>query len=336
MEYAAERLTELWERELPTLPLADVRCVLISDLHLGDGGKADDFRHNESTLALALSHYHAAGHELVLLGDTEELWQFDIPEIRATYDTSIYRQLRTFAPDRLYRVFGNHDFDWGSPIDPALPAAATHGVPEGIKLVDRQGRPRILLAHGHQGTYDSDYKSWASRFFVRVGRTFEPLLRTLGLWRNPSIPRSPVTKDFERIRYAWAKAQRVMLICGHSHRAVFAAVPYWERLKRQIEKLRRDLREKPDDPHADEWRRKLAETEDEMREERKRRRNIGAPEEDPLPCYFNTGCGLFTGGITAIEIEDDAIRLVKWYNDGRPEPREVLQEDRLSELLGQL
>jgi hypothetical protein len=32
---------------------------------------------------------------------------------------------------------------------------------------------------------------------------------------------------------------------------------------------------------------------------------------EPLPCYFNTGCALYTDGITAIEISDREIRLVK-------------------------
>jgi UDP-2,3-diacylglucosamine pyrophosphatase LpxH len=336
-EYASKRLTELGGRELPELPLRHASYVLISDLHLGNGGGADDFRRNESTLAAALDHYHAGGYRLILLGDTEELWQFDIHEIRAKYDASIYARIQGFAPDRLHRVFGNHDIDWGSPIDPVLPPPSrTLGAPEGIKLTDDRGRPRILLAHGHQGTYLSDYKSWSSRFLVRLGRKVEPLLRKLGLWRNPSIPKTPVTKDFERIRYAWAKTHHVMLICGHSHRAVFASIPYWERLKRRADKLRARLRAKPDDPKADEWRRELGQIDVQLREERKRRRNIGAPDDDPVPCYFNTGCGLFTGGITAIEIANDEIRLVKWHRDARPEPRDVLQADSLSALLNKL
>ena len=38
------------------------------------------------------------------------------------------------------------------------------------------------------------------------------------------------------------------------------------------------------------------------------------PGNAPLPCYFNTGCGLYMDGITAIEIEEDVIKLVKWSN----------------------
>lgn len=233
-ELAPKRLDELWARDLLKLPVGGARYVLISDLHLGHGGAADDFRRNEATLVAALDHYHANGFVLILLGDTEELWQFDIREIRAKYGDSVYQRLRSFAPDRLYRVFGNHDFEWGSPIDPALPSPPqTHGVAEGIKLTDATGTAKILLVHGHQGTHLSDYKSWSSRYWVRMGRKVEPIIRWLGLWKNPSIPKSPVTKDFERIRYAWAKEQSVMLVCGHSHRAIFASEPYAVRLRQK-------------------------------------------------------------------------------------------------------
>ncbi len=335
---ASKRLSELWKRDLPELPLFEASYVLISDLHLGDGGGADDFRRNESTLAAALDHYQAAGYVLLLLGDTEELWQFDSGEISARYADSIYRRVRGFHPERLWRVFGNHDFEWGSPADPALPGPPrTHGVPEGIKLTDRDGKPRLLLVHGHQGTHLSDYKSWSSRFWVRMARKVEPFIRKLGLWRNPSIPDSPITKDFERIRYAWAKAERVMLICGHTHRAVFASVPYWERLKKRAAELEAKLRAEGDDPDAERWRRELAEINQRLRDERKKRRDISPLDDAPVPCYFNTGCGLYTGGITCIELDHDQIRLVKWHNTpGRAEPREVLQSEVLSTLIDEL
>jgi hypothetical protein len=33
----------------------------------------------------------------------------------------------------------------------------------------------------------------------------------------------------------------------------------------------------------------------------------------PVPCYYNTGCGLYTDGITTIEIVHNIIKLVKWH-----------------------
>ena len=52
-----------------------------------------------------------------------------------------------------------------------------------------------------------------------------------------------------------------------------------------------------------------------MAEERLKAREIASIERDgnPRPCYFNCGCGLYRDGITALEIENDQIRLVKWH-----------------------
>jgi len=51
-------------------------------------------------------------------------------------------------------------------------------------------------------------------------------------------------------------------------------------------------------------------------EEEVKGRKITRTEErgKPLPCYFNCGCGLYPDGLTALEIEDDVIRLAKWHN----------------------
>ena len=55
---------------------------------------------------------------------------------------------------------------------------------------------------------------------------------------------------------------------------------------------------------------------------------ITAKGKEPLPCYFNTGCGLFKNGITNIEIEGDIIRLIKWEKNKRKE----LRKKSLSEI----
>jgi hypothetical protein len=47
------------------------------------------------------------------------------------------------------------------------------------------------------------------------------------------------------------------------------------------------------------------------------------------PCYFNTGCCCFgDGDVTALEIADGEIRLVRWPDDeGRPRPRVLEHAD---------
>ena len=74
-------------------------------------------------------------------------------------------------------------------------------------------------------------------------------------------------------------------------------------VKKSLKKLRKLVREKT--------------------HEESRNRDIDPVDDDPLPCYFNTGCGLYSNGITAIEIDDDNIRLVKWHRDETKYPRFV-------------
>jgi hypothetical protein len=44
-------------------------------------------------------------------------------------------------------------------------------------------------------------------------------------------------------------------------------------------------------------------------EKHKKHNRLG---ESPTPCYFNIGCGIYTNGITVIELDCGKIRLVKW------------------------
>ena len=72
-----QRLSGVLQRA-PEIPLEGRKYAVISDIHLGDGGRADDFRNNEETLGTALQHYRNSGYTLILLGDIEELWQFEL------------------------------------------------------------------------------------------------------------------------------------------------------------------------------------------------------------------------------------------------------------------
>ena len=312
---AARKLSKLWEdRSVPALETKGKKHVIISDTHLGNGGKADDFRKNVGTLARALDHYKKNGYSLIMIGDIEELWQFELREIVAQYDKLIYAKIRAFGDNRVFRVHGNHDDLWGCPNDPTrnkpiASAAAT----EALKLKDKQGRIRLLLVHGHQGTKESDKTSWFSRFAVRVYRGIEPYVK---FDPHSSATKSRITKDYERVLYSWAKKAKVILICGHSHRAIFASQSYAYRLKKEMERLQAIILANPGKKKLlKDTRKKLRKVLDALLDEERKNRDIDPAEKigDPLPCYFNTGCGVFTDGMTAIEIVNDRIKLVKWH-----------------------
>ncbi|MBN1424373.1 hypothetical protein JXA88_07445, partial [Candidatus Fermentibacteria bacterium] len=149
-----QRLSELWAREdIPILPLAGRPLAVLSDFHLGNGHWADDFRHNEETLSAALTQYQQDGYSLILLGDIEELWQFGLTDVLGRYGETIYERLREFGQLRIHRVFGNHDIDLAWMSDPLWETTDRRPAPEAVKLSDEKGVPRILLAHGHQGSF---------------------------------------------------------------------------------------------------------------------------------------------------------------------------------------
>ena len=329
-----ERLDRLWKKEdSNVIEIQDRKYVIISDIHLGDGGGADDFHKNEKIVEKALDYYRTQGYTLILLGDIEELWQFDLHTVTKRYENTIYRAIREFGnhhnEDCVYRVFGNHDLEWGYSKDPIRNAmngrvCAT----ESLIMKDSEGNRRILLVHGHQGTGDSDKYAWVSRPFVRLFRYVEPMARNMALYRSPSITKSSVPKSYEKKLYSWAKKNRVLLICGHSHRAMFGSLSYADHLKTQIAFLggtQGENKAKLEKAHA------------ELSEERRKGRENDPvdPGKKPLPCYFNTGCALYEGGMTAIEIFDDTIRLVKWRKDATVNP-EPYQTESLSECIRSL
>jgi hypothetical protein len=148
-------------------------------------------------------------------------------------------------------------------------------------------------------------------------------------WHTSPAIKSQITTDYEQIMYAWAKQNNVILICGHSHRAIFASTSYADRLREQIEELK--LANKND--------KKIDELNKKLEIEKKKNRDIDPTDQGkkPLPCYFNTGCGLFTTGITCVEIEKDEIRLVKWHNNKKKESMyEIYERGSLHEFYGQI
>ena len=301
------------------------KIAFLSDLHLGDGEGADNFRYNETALKAALEEYEKNGYELALLGDIEEFWQFNLERIRQRYDPTIYSLIRKIGDKRVRRVFGNHDIEWSSPDDPAR---NTHPqkplASEALKFRDKDDNVRILAIHGHQGSIESDKNSWFSRFFVKLyAATVESVLDWLGVRQEPSATKSQVATDYEKIMYSWAKENKIILICGHSHRAIFASKTYLDELKDSYydyESQTRALGADPKDKKKlKEILKKKEETKRKIDDEVRKKREIiplEAKGNSLLPCFFNTGCGLYTDGITAIEIEDDEIRLVKWNKEG--------------------
>jgi UDP-2,3-diacylglucosamine pyrophosphatase LpxH len=343
----SEKLTErkldkmLRSRKTLRLGLSGGRFALLSDLHLGNGRSADDFRANETALASALRNYLQSGYTLILLGDVEELWQFGRGEIQERYGPGIYSRLEAFGPGRILRISGNHDLLWqkapGFPPPESVMARPVHAV----ILEAGSGLPPIFLTHGHQGSLMSDSLAFASYPFVRMYRYVESLwtgiIEHFGKVRAPSVY-TRVRKDFELVMYSWAVKRRVMLVTGHSHRAVFMSMSYSERLRSRLEAWRRarERRSIRADPRASAiLDARIGQAGDDLRKEEARDGVNTRVGPNAIPCFFNTGCGLFEQGITALEIDaartgDWVISLVKWSKEGK---RKAYREANLERLL---
>jgi hypothetical protein len=124
--------------------------------------------------------------------------------------------------------------------------------------------------------------------------------------------------------YSWASKSRVILICGHSHRAIFAAKSYGDRLRDEIAQLEAGIAVDPANTQlVAKNKASIEQHRHELRqEERRKERDIdpAEPRGKPLPCYFNVGCGLYTDGITVLEVADGEVRLIKWHKDTRRHP----------------
>ena len=105
----------------------------------------------------------------MVLGDVEELWENRARDVMPEYKDVFALERQFHAAGRYVRVWGNHDDDWRRDGDarkylfPALDADVQRW--EAVKLTVTDGGDELgtlFLAHGHQGTADSQ--------ILRVGR----------------------------------------------------------------------------------------------------------------------------------------------------------------------
>lgn len=332
-----KQLDDLWKDkgDVITLPTKNVKYILMSDMHMGDGSKSDDFRDNEDAVNRALSYYYEKGYVLILLGDVEELWQFSLDEVITRYEYTIYKSIKKFGDDRVHRIFGNHDIDWKINYDPIRNKTSNpYKAYEAIKLMDAEGTPRILLVHGHQGTVDSDKMSWISRPIVKAyGRGIEPMIK---VDQATPAPRSPILQTFERERYMWAKKRRLMIICGHSHRAFFDSKSKVEKISSEIKALKKKIQFETDITNRAKLLNELLGKKQQVMDQSLLNGDYRSLGQNPTPNYFNTGCTLFLDGLTVIVIESDEIKLIKWHRNISTSPFEIQEKGNLSEFISKL
>jgi len=313
------------------------RLVIFSDHHKGDGSPADDFKKNADLYATALAAYAEQGFKLIVLGDSEELWENSFEQVLVRYEDLIRNEnalALTGPTGKKIRIWGNHDKEVSlrrfrrDPKNLNRPWVDEVEYRECLCL-----GPDIFLIHGHQGRFFED-KAWRlSRWAVQfIWKTIQKILH-IGI--DGPAENITLREGLEMQYYQWAKDQKLLLICGHTHQAIFASLTHYDRLQMDIKRLETELNLAPLG-HRSGIASQIKEKQQHIKEILWQSlgyspKSFETPVEKSLPCYFNSGCCGYTNGITCLEIEMGKIRLIKWQRDTKQ--RRVLVQDNLQTIL---
>lgn len=302
-----KKLNKLFEAS-PSIDLSSKKkWVIFSDLHMGDGGATDDFKRNSKLFETVLkNHYLNKDYALILNGDIEELQRFQVKKIVSKWK-SIYEIFDVFnRKGSFYKTIGNHDLELQLMKD--LPFDYHHH--ESLKL--KFGDDYLFVFHGHQAS-----KKYQEHNEL-IGFTLKYFANPLGIKSYSVSHSSQKQYKIERQVYGFSAFQKVVSIIGHTHRPLFESLHKVERLKFKIEQLCRDHVEAKNEDQ-DSIKHEIKAQKKELKKHY--RHNKGHSFQNyvyntlfHIPCVFNSGCVVGKRGMTCLEIEDDQIRLVHWFD----------------------
>ena len=335
-----EALQEAREKIIP-FDIQKDKWILFSDHHKGGRNRADDFRPCEGTYLKALERYFEQGYSLCVMGDVDELWE-EFPRTVINNNSASFAAERKFHEEGRYtRIRGNHDEIWGDPMQvqkflQPLYGARRLSVSQSVLLDVRNGNEtigNILLLHGHQGTQNEGRSTKFTKWILH--NIWRPIQVLTGFSCNTPATDWQIRDARDKIIYAWAASQsKLVLIAGHTHAPVFESYSHRARLMAQLSSARQGAGKLLEDQRTSrrEQIEKLSADLQRVEEKLSAEEKAAQPLENPLPCYFNTGCCSFADGdITGIEISEGEMRLVRWTDDKGPR-RKVLQAGRLAEI----
>lgn len=317
---AAEELENLYnEAEIRRVTDED-RIVIFSDLHMGNGSRNDDFRHNGELFHAVLEQYYLHnGYHLILNGDVEELQRFSWRSISRRW-YSVYELFNRIQEENgITRLVGNHDLELkeGGP-SVGFPATEVLEIPSGetgvqirdaLRLQHREGE--LFLFHGHQ----------TSRWYRKHNNIARLLLRYIA---NPlHLKNLTVAADsrkqfkIERRAYQFASQKKIIAVIGHTHRPLFESMSKADSILYEIEHLCRTY---PHSTTRDTIRERVAVLKEklvEVRQQESEQQFSSSLYREHLivPSLFNSGCVLGRRGMTCLEIRNGTIALVYWFDD---------------------
>lgn len=302
------QLDELYESAKRVQLNPGDKCVIFSDMHMGNGSKKDDFRSNANLFVTALwKYYFKNDFIMVLNGDIEELQRFSYRKIQKSW-RDVYALFDRFMQEgRLYKTIGNHDLQLCLPDGPGT----EYGPVNALVLETVHGD--VFVFHGHQASMA--YKSLNKL----VGYTLKYLANPLMIKNYSVAHNSRKQYGIEKKVYHYSSFRKRMSVIGHTHRPLFESLSKSERLKFKIEQLCRDYSSTTDPGKMKEIRKTIKAHKKELKKIYKKN-GYGLLSGQlygsvfNVPCLFNSGCVIGKRGMTCIEMVDGEIALVHWFD----------------------
>lgn len=210
------------------------KYIFFSDAHRGDDSVSDEFIRNQNIFLHALNYYYKEGYVYIEVGDGDELWEYkNFKNIRIAhtdvflvikkfYDASrfimlygnhnIYLKSKRFVKDNYYNFYDEYNQTRVELFKGIKPL-------EALVLQHKNTKQKILVIHGHQGDFMNDQFWFLAMLLLRY---FWRYMHIVG-FENPTSParnlyrRHKVEKEYDK----WIEKHKMMLICGHTHRAKF-------------------------------------------------------------------------------------------------------------------
>ena len=301
-------LDELYKNSFQIDLKKNSKWVVFSDLHVGNGTMKDDFRDNASLFLYVLKHYYLAEEfNLVLNGDIEELQRFREDRIVGAWPELYWLFDELHQAGKFYKIVGNHDLGL------LLSKGEGSRYPLHHSLVLKWNDHPIFIYHGHQASHKY------LKYNRLLGITLKYIANPLRI-KNFSVAHSSSKQyNIEKKVYQYSSSRKIVSIIGHTHRPLFESLSKVERLKHKVEQLTREY-SGLDDPE------KLNMIKKSIKNYRKELLKMYKKDKDlfnrkniydaaiMVPCLFNSGCVVGKRGITSLEIEQDRIRLVHWFD----------------------
>ena len=165
--------------------------IFISDLHLGDSSRTDDFNRDKELLKF-LEFVENEASELIIVGDLFELWQAKMDRILFRHNEVVSKLLSLKNNLKVTYVIGNHDY---------IPFIKFINSGLDVSLEYHDPESGIIAEHGHKYDIFNRYKNplqsvkWPSgRRFALLAASLERFVnRDADVWLEKALEK---TEDF--------------------------------------------------------------------------------------------------------------------------------------------